>query len=113
MGKVIGVVARLYVRPGCFYCGALRAQLRAAGLRVEEVDIWRDPSAAAFVRSHAGGDELVPTVAVGDRVLVNPSAPAVLAAAAAAGLVLVPPPPGAMTRAARVVRSWFDRREQP
>jgi hypothetical protein len=41
---------------------------------VTEVDIWRDPSAAAIVRSVADGNETVPTVVIGSTALVNPSA---------------------------------------
>ena len=82
----------MFVRPGCPYCVALRSGLRRAGLPFEMVDIWRDRSAAAVVREHAGGDETVPTVKIGDVVLVNPSPPAVLAEAARAGIRLDKPP---------------------
>jgi glutaredoxin len=61
-------------RPGCGYCVALAVGLRRRGIHYRSVDIWRDPDAAAFVRDHARGHETVPTVVVGDRVLVNPSA---------------------------------------
>ena len=37
------------------------------------VNVREDPEASAFVKRHNGGDEVVPTVAVGDRVLNNPS----------------------------------------
>jgi hypothetical protein len=39
----------------------------------EELNIWTDPGAAAFVRSVNGGDETVPTVVVAGEVLVNPT----------------------------------------
>lgn len=42
-------------------------------VRHTRVNIWRDPDAAAYVRSVAGGDETVPTVTVAGRALVNPS----------------------------------------
>jgi hypothetical protein len=35
-------------------------------------NIWENPGASAFVRSVAGGNETVPTVAVGSVALVNP-----------------------------------------
>lgn len=73
-----GVV--LYWRPGCGFCFALRRRLRRMGLLFEEVNIWEDPSAAALVRSVARGNETVPTVVVGRRALVNPSAADVLEA---------------------------------
>lgn len=88
----IGAVT-VYWRPGCPFCGALRRGLRRSGLATREVDIWSDPSAAAFVRAHAGGNETVPTVDVGGTVLVNPSARRVVAEAAAAGITASRPPP--------------------
>jgi len=73
----------MYTRPGCPYCFILRAGLRRAGLVFEEVNIWKDPDAAAFVRSVANGNETVPTVVVGGVRMVNPSAQRVQAVAAA------------------------------
>lgn len=66
-------------RPGCPFCSALRRGLRRAGVATVERDIWADPSAAARVREITGGDETVPTVVIGGRSLVNPSAAQVLA----------------------------------
>jgi mycoredoxin len=61
----------VYWRPGCPYCARLLATLRGrrGWLRV---NIWQDPDAAAFVREHNGGDEVVPTVLVGDETWTNP-----------------------------------------
>jgi mycoredoxin len=78
----------VYWRRGCPYCMALRRGLKRSGLATREVDIWSDPSAAEFVRHHAGGNETVPTVDVGGTVLVNPSARTVVAEAAAAGITV-------------------------
>ncbi|WLQ39615.1 mycoredoxin [Streptomyces laculatispora] len=66
-----GVV--VYWRPGCPYCMKLRLRLRFTKLEYTEVNIWRDPEAAAFVRSVADGNETVPTVTVGGKAMVNPS----------------------------------------
>lgn len=66
-------VVIFYWRPGCGFCAALRRRLRRAGVAVEEVNIWKDRAAAAFVRSVARGNETVPTVVVGRRALVNPT----------------------------------------
>ncbi|MFG1681509.1 glutaredoxin domain-containing protein [Nonomuraea sp. NPDC049269] len=66
-----GVV--VYWRPGCKYCMRLRMRLRFTRLRHAEVNIWRDPDAAAFVRSVADGNETVPTVTVAGKAMVNPS----------------------------------------
>ncbi|MFD6974781.1 glutaredoxin domain-containing protein [Streptomyces sp. NPDC059979] len=64
----------MYWRPGCAFCIKLRAQLRLARIPYRKVNIWRDPDAAAFVRSVADGNETVPTVVVGDHpAMVNPS----------------------------------------
>lgn len=75
----------LYWRPGCPYCIKLRAQLRLARIPYRKVNIWRDPDAAAFVRSVADGNETVPTVVVGDGpAMVNPSPGRIREALAAA-----------------------------
>ncbi|WP_245966440.1 glutaredoxin domain-containing protein [Sphaerisporangium album] len=66
-----GVV--IYWRPGCTFCMRLRTRLRFTRLRYNEVNIWRDPEAAAFVRSVANGNETVPTVTVAGKAMVNPS----------------------------------------
>jgi mycoredoxin len=63
----------LYTRPGCPYSMRLRAKLRLARIPYTQVDIWQDPEAAAVVRSVNDGDELVPTVRIGDTFLSNPS----------------------------------------
>ncbi len=64
---------RLYWRPGCPYCARLTARLRLARIPFDRVNIWEDDEAAAIVRSVNNGDELVPTVRIGDRFLSNPS----------------------------------------
>lgn len=84
---------RVYWRPGCGFCSSLRRGLDRAGLATVDLNIWDDPEHAAFVRRHADGNETVPTVAVGDVVLVNPPAAAVLDLAAEAGIAWAPPAP--------------------
>lgn len=69
---------QVYWRPGCPFCRRLLGSLHRSRLPIEEINIWEDPTAAATVRSIAGGTETVPTVAVGDRRLVNPSAAQVI-----------------------------------
>ena len=66
-----GVV--VYWRPKCPFCMKLRLRLRFTRLRYTEVNIWKDPEAAALVRSVANGNETVPTVTVAGRAMVNPS----------------------------------------
>jgi mycoredoxin len=70
-----------YTRPRCPYSFRLRRALRQRGLPFSEVNIWRDAAAAAAVRDVADGNETVPTIHVGDRWLVNPTADEVCAAA--------------------------------
>lgn len=82
---------RVYWRPGCPYCTMLRLGLRSGRVIAEWVNIWEDRSAAAAVREITGGDETVPTVVVGTKAMVNPSARQVIAAARAAKLDLVHP----------------------
>ncbi len=65
--------ATVYWRPGCPYCAKLRVGLRLTRTPHTLVNVWEDAAASTFVKEHNGGDELVPTVAVGERVLSNPS----------------------------------------
>jgi glutaredoxin-like protein len=64
----------VYTRPGCPYCLRLRFGLRRRRITFSEVNIWRDPAAAAAVRAVADGNETVPTVYVAGQWLVNPPA---------------------------------------
>ena len=70
----------LYWRPGCMFCRRLRFVLWWHHLSVRQVNIWRDPDAAAFVRSVADGNETVPTVVIDGRAMVNPAPRQLLAA---------------------------------
>ena len=74
----------IYWRPMCGYCETLKGELAERGVAYETVDIWEDRSSAEIVRGVTGGDEIVPTVQVGDRFFVNPSADEVMEAAQAA-----------------------------
>ncbi|MET9359406.1 glutaredoxin domain-containing protein [Streptomyces sp. NPDC006632] len=94
-----GVV--LYWRPMCAFCIRLRLRLLFTPLRYVKVNIWRDPEAAAFVRSVADGNETVPTVTVAGRPMVNPSKKELLAAVAAHS-------PGSMSRTGRPATSASD-----
>lgn len=77
----------VYWRPMCGYCEVLKADLTTRGIAFTPVDIWADRSKVALITAATGGDEIVPTVQVGERFLVNPSADQVVAArtAVAAG----------------------------
>ena len=71
----------VYWRPGCGFCMALERQLAESDLTIQFRNIWEDPTAAEFVRAHADGNEVVPTVQVGETVMVNPTAGDVLSVA--------------------------------
>lgn len=74
----------IYWRPMCGYCEILKRELERRGVAYRSVDIWADRSQAETVRAATGGDEVVPTVAVTGRFLVNPTADEVVAALEAA-----------------------------
>jgi glutaredoxin len=63
----------LYWRPGCGFCVRLARALVSMDVEPELHNIWEEPDAAEFVRSVNRGNELVPTLVVGDIVLSNPS----------------------------------------
>ena len=71
----------VYWRPACGFCSRLLGGLDRAGVPHTRVNIWEDETAAAIVRTHARGNETVPTVVVGDIGLVNPSVDQVIALA--------------------------------
>lgn len=64
----------LYWRPGCGFCTLLQRKLDTLGIDRTEHNIWDDANDAAIVRHHANGNETVPTIVIGDRGFVNPSA---------------------------------------
>lgn len=64
---------------------ALERQLASTDLTITYRNIWEDPEAAAFVRNHAQGNEVVPTIQIGSSVLVNPTVDEVTSTAATSG----------------------------
>lgn len=68
----------VYWRPGCGYCEQLKADLGRRDVPFTAVDIWADRDKAEIVRQANGGDEVVPTVQIGETFLVNPSPDAVV-----------------------------------
>lgn len=75
----------VYWRPGCPYCFSLKRALKRRKIPMRLHNIWEDPAAAAVVRRAAQGNETVPTVVIGNKALVNPSARTVEAAIAQLG----------------------------
>ena len=64
----------MYTTTWCGYCQRLKAQLGREGIAFTEIDIEKDPDAAAFVRGANNGNETVPTVVFDDgTAMTNPS----------------------------------------
>lgn len=64
----------MYTTSWCGYCYRLKRQLQRAGIGVTEIDIERNPNAAAVVEQLNDGDQTVPTVLFPDgSSLTNPS----------------------------------------
>ncbi|AFU01074.1 glutaredoxin family protein [Nocardia brasiliensis] len=70
----------VYTTAWCPYCWRLKRQLRGAGVVFTEIDVESDTAAAAYVLSVADGNRTVPTVRIGERVLVAPDFQQVLVA---------------------------------
>ena len=71
---------KLFWRPMCGYCMTLKKELEKREIPFESVNIWEQRDQAEIVREANGGDELVPTVQVGDKFYANPSLAEVLTA---------------------------------
>jgi len=95
-----------YTRRGCPISAGLSRQLQRRGVPLRFHDIWADEDDAAFVRSVARGNETVPTVRIGDAVLVAPSTRAVLAALSEQAPHLLPASDDSGSWLSRVRRGW-------
>jgi mycoredoxin len=63
----------MYSTTWCGYCRRLKLQMDQAGITYDEIDIERDPEAAAYVEGVNGGNQTVPTVRFADgAALTNP-----------------------------------------
>ena len=65
-------------RPGCGFCRVLFSGLERHGVAHTVRNIWEDDGARALLNARIGS-ETVPSVLVGDDILVNPSITEVLA----------------------------------
>ena len=95
-----------YWRPGCGFCMMLERRLDKAAIPLAKHNIWDEPAHAAVVRSHANGNETVPTVVIDGIGMVNPSADDVIAVLSEKAPHLVPddwepPQPGRLGQTAR------------
>jgi mycoredoxin len=64
----------IYSTTWCGHCRRLKRQLDDIGVSYSEVDIEQSAEMGRRVEAVTGGYRTVPTVEVGDRMLVNPSA---------------------------------------
>lgn len=65
----------MYTTTWCGFCRRLKSQLARDGIDMLEIDIEKDPDAAAFVENVNGGNQTVPVVVFPDGTAVtNPSA---------------------------------------
>jgi mycoredoxin len=63
----------MYSTTWCGYCRRLKLQMDQAGIAYDEVNIERDPEAAAYVEGVNGGNQTVPTLRFTDgTALTNP-----------------------------------------
>ena len=72
----------MYTTSRCGYCVLLKRYLNFRGIAYEEVNIEDDPALQRQLEEWTGGYQTVPTVQIGEQVLVNPRGPDVEAALA-------------------------------
>jgi mycoredoxin len=70
----------MYSTTWCGDCRRAKRYFQEWGIAYEEIDIERTPGAAEQVMAWANGKRVVPTITVGDTVLVNPRAGALMEA---------------------------------
>ena len=74
----------LYVTARCGFCALLKRYLDYRAIPYREVNVDLDEAAAEQLERWTGGYRTVPTVRIGERVLLNPRGPEVEAALASA-----------------------------
>ena len=65
----------MYSTTWCPDCHRAKRYFQQWGIEYSEVNIEKTPGAAEKVMGWANGKRVVPTITIGDRVLVNPKAP--------------------------------------
>ena len=63
----------MYSTPWCGYCKRLKRQFEEAGISYEEIDVDAIPGYDQRIIEASGGYRTVPSVEVGDQMLVNPT----------------------------------------
>jgi mycoredoxin len=62
-----------YVTDWCPDCTRSRRVLQQMRIRFQEIDIEKAPDAESEMRARNGGSSRVPTIVIGDKVLVEPT----------------------------------------
>ena len=63
----------MYTTPWCGYCRRLKRQMEEAGIDYREIDVDLEPGYDERIISATGGFRTVPTLEVGEKLLVNPT----------------------------------------
>jgi mycoredoxin len=63
---------KLYSAWWCGHCHRLKYQLKRARIDYEEVDVERHPEISARIVEQTGGHRVIPSVTIGETLLVNP-----------------------------------------
>ena len=74
----------IYTTSWCGYCFRTKRYLDAAGIPYDEVDVDRHPEVGERIKRATGGYRTVPTLEIGDTLLVNPRPAEIEAALATA-----------------------------
>lgn len=72
----------MYTTTWCGYCRRLKRQMLDEGIRFREVDVDEHHDYDERIMAETGGFRTVPTVEVGERLLVNPTVGEIRAAVA-------------------------------
>ena len=67
-----GAPVLLYVKAGCAFCNAKRAELVARGVPMREIDVGRRPEVVPELLKLTGGRRMVPVVVEAGKVSVAP-----------------------------------------
>ncbi|MBI1375952.1 MAG: hypothetical protein GC157_00490 [Frankiales bacterium] len=93
-------------RPGCGYCARLRRDLARRGVHANWRNIWEDNDARALSARNNNGNEVVPTVRVGNTWLTNPSGAHVATLALSGDATGIPAPTRSHSRLT-ALSSWL------
>jgi mycoredoxin len=66
-------VVKMFTTNWCGYCRRLKRQMEDEGIAFREVDLDRDRSHDDRIKRATGGYRTVPTLEIGEQLLVNPT----------------------------------------